>query len=87
MRRLRFLLTLLLVCLPLTACGGVGTGIGLHVFSHSRFAGRHYRLMQTLWCAYHVSRLRYDLHHHHLGFAAYQSLMTAHNCGHALLGR
>jgi hypothetical protein len=42
--------------------------------------------MQSLWCAYHVSRLRYDLHHH-IVFATYQSLMTAHNCSHALLGR
>jgi hypothetical protein len=43
--------------------------------------------MQSIWCAYHVERLHYDLTHHHLGFAAYQSLMSAHNCSRALTGR
>ncbi len=88
MLRLRSLLALALICLPLAACGsGLATGVGLHVLSHTGFAHRHTRLMQSAWCAYHVSRLRYDLHHHHLGFAAYQAVMSGHNCSRALLGR
>lgn len=32
------------------------------------------------WCAFHTYRLVHDVRAHHLGYAAFQAILSAHHC-------
>lgn len=74
MRALATALVVLVLALPLAACGSTRAG-GSSFHSH--------RIISGAFCAITVYQLYHDVKAHRLGWAAFQALLAHHNCRNA----